>query len=63
MATDLHLWFLKGKRKNVGLTLLVAGGGLEPPTRGFSVHCYYQLSYPAIKTIKGQFKVLPGTPP
>ena len=27
---------------------LVAQGGLEPPTRGFSVHCYYQLSYRAI---------------
>ena len=27
---------------------VVAGGGLEPSTRGFSVHCYYQLSYPAI---------------
>ena len=38
--TDLHLWFLK--------TLMVAQGGLEPPTRGFSVHCYYQLSYRAI---------------
>ena len=27
---------------------MVAEGGLEPSTRGFSVHCYYQLSYPAI---------------
>ena len=26
---------------------MVAEGGLEPSTRGFSVHCYYQLSYPA----------------
>ena len=27
---------------------VVAQGGLELPTRGFSVHCYYQLSYRAI---------------
>ena len=25
--------------------LMVGQGGLEPPTRGFSVLCYYQLSY------------------
>ena len=24
---------------------MVGQGGIEPPTRGFSVHCYYQLSY------------------
>ena len=35
---------------------LVPPGGLEPPTRGFSVLCYYQLSYSGIyKTLKKLF--------
>ena len=30
------------------LNLMVPQSGLEPPTRGFSVLCYYQLSYRGI---------------
>ena len=36
------------KKEYIFFMYLVAQGGLEPPTRGFSVHCYYQLSYRAI---------------
>ena len=30
------------------LILRMAQGGVEPPTQGFSVLCYYQLSYRAV---------------
>ena len=38
------------------LSPLVPQSGLEPPTRGFSVLCYYQLSYRGI--YKAQMKYL-----